>query len=204
MIYPHGVLVRLWAYLEPFDRGSRFEDPLSSALEAAGLGHVTGGGSQLRPNGEIEFAEIELGLANLDDALEIVRTVLEGAGAPAGSELVFVRDGVRHDERIGTTECLAIYLDGVGLPDEVYATSDLAEWVERLDAALAARGAAVLASWTGPEETAVYAFGPNAESMYEAAHETLATFPLCQNARVVVRQGNPELLPRTIRLPRWQ
>ena len=45
MDYPHLVLARLYEYIEPIDRGDRYEDPLRDALDKAGAGRVTGGGS---------------------------------------------------------------------------------------------------------------------------------------------------------------
>ena len=52
-------------------------------------GEVTGGGSQLSPTGEIAFVDVELALADLDGALEVVKRMLEEAGAPVGSQLLF-------------------------------------------------------------------------------------------------------------------
>ena len=46
-----------------------YEDPLAAFLNEHGLGEVTGGGSQLNADGEIAFADIELELVNLDDAI---------------------------------------------------------------------------------------------------------------------------------------
>ncbi len=42
---PHLIIARLYEHLEPMDRGERYEDPLHTVLERAGLGRVTGGGS---------------------------------------------------------------------------------------------------------------------------------------------------------------
>jgi hypothetical protein len=47
MEYRHFVLARFFEHIEPIDRGSRYEDPLNEVLESAGIGRVTGGGSQL-------------------------------------------------------------------------------------------------------------------------------------------------------------
>src|SRR5918997_1727499 len=89
----HAVNARLWEPVEPIDRGERYEDPLTAALDAHGLGTVTGGGSQLTREGEIEFADLDLDLADFEGALTMVRRILEEAGAPAGSELLFEQDG---------------------------------------------------------------------------------------------------------------
>lgn len=48
-------------------------------------------------------------------------------------------------------------------------------------------------TWMGPEETALYFFGSDAEDMLQRAEATLRRIPICQNARVVLRQGHPSL-----------
>ena len=129
MGYPHLVIARLYEYIEPIDRGNRYEDPLQAALEAAQAGAVTGGGSQLSEERGIEFADVEIELANLDAALDLVANTLETAGAPQGSE-------IRHEDNVvrqfGRHQCLAIYLDGTSLPDEVYANLDFDQVVTEI------------------------------------------------------------------------
>src|SRR6188768_3179133 len=112
------VTARLHEHIEPLDRGTRYEDPLDAALRDAGVGEVTGGGSQLGELGEIEFADIEIVVSDLDAALPVIARVLEEAGAPAGSQLLGPEAVLRE---FGTRQSVAVYLDGVSLPDEVYA-----------------------------------------------------------------------------------
>ena len=78
----HDVLVRIWESIMPLDRGERYEDPLAEALSSKGWGEVTGGGTQVTALNEVEFADVELELTNLDDAVELVRLTLEKGGAP--------------------------------------------------------------------------------------------------------------------------
>src|SRR2546429_4733208 len=85
--FPHHVTVRIWEFVRPVARGERYEDPVQAALAAQQLGIVDGGGSQLGEADEIVFAELELYLADLDQALELTKRVLEQAGAPVGSAL---------------------------------------------------------------------------------------------------------------------
>lgn len=112
-------------------------------------------------------------LASLD-GLDLVKRVLEEAGAPKGSEL---RGGESQVVPFGVTERVTLWLDGTTLPDDVYerfSTNDLGDQIEAamaFDASAEIRG-----SWQGPSET-------------------------CQNARVIVRDGNPALGPREMRLP---
>src|SRR5688500_17939257 len=88
MAYRHSVLARFYTGIGPLERGERYEDQLQAVLEAARAGEVTGGGSQLSENGEIESADVEIELANLDDALQLAVDALERAGAPQGSEIL--------------------------------------------------------------------------------------------------------------------
>jgi hypothetical protein len=91
--FPHLVIARIAEAVEPIDRGERYEDPLENALSIGELGEVIGGGSQLSPTGEIAFVDLELALRDLDGALEVVKRILEEAGAPVGSRLLFRRNG---------------------------------------------------------------------------------------------------------------
>jgi hypothetical protein len=199
MGYPHLVIARLYEYIEPIDRGNRYEDPLQAALEAAQAGAVTGGGSQLNESGGIEFVDVEIELANLDAALDLVANTLEGAGAPQGSE-------IRHEDNVvrvfGRQQCLAIYLDGTSLPDEVYANLDFDHVVTEIGNA--AGPDSFHGCWQGPEETGLYFFGSTAEDMFTRVEPLLRTLPIGQNARVVVGHGKAGQQSRTVRMPRHQ
>jgi hypothetical protein len=197
MAYPNLVIARMYEYIEPIDRGNRYEIPLHAALEAAQAGAVTGGGSQLNESGGIEFADVEIELANLDAAVELAANTLEAAGAPAGSE-------IRHEDKVvrvfGRHQCLAIYLDGTSLPDEVYANLDFDEVVTAIGTA--AGPDSYHGCWQGPEESGLYFFGGDAEQMFARVEPVLRALPIGQNARVVVRHGKDNPQPRTVRMPR--
>jgi hypothetical protein len=197
MSTPHLVVARFYEHIEPIDRGNRYEDPLHAALEAAQAGAVTGGGSQLNESGGIDFADVEIELANLDAALDLAANTLEAAGAPQGSE-------IRHEDTVvrvfGRQQCLAIYLDGTSLPDEVYANLDFDQVVS--DLGTAAGPESYHGCSQGAEETGLYFFGSNAEEMFTRVEPVLRTLPIGQNARVVIRHGQERLEPRTVRMPR--
>ena len=199
MNYPHAVTVRFWEHIEPLDRGTRYEDPLQSALERATAGELTGAGSQLNALGGIAFAEIELALADLEASVQLTKTVLEEASAPQGSEIRMNGDVLLE---FGTLQCLAIYLDGVSLPDQVYAELDFEDVIKQIESTLNLPEASYRGAWTGPEETGLYFFGPDAEEMFARAESLLRQLPITQNARVVIRHGKDALQPRTARLPR--
>ena len=54
------VIARLNDRAQPVDRGELYEDPLQELLAANAWGEVSGGGSQLSEQGEIQFCDIEI------------------------------------------------------------------------------------------------------------------------------------------------
>ena len=199
MDFPHVVIARVYEHVEPIDRGDRYEDPLQAVLEQANIGRVTGGGSQLNEFGGIEYAEVEIELANLDGALGVAADALENAGAPQGSELIDASDG-RVLRQFGTQQCLAVFLDGATLPDEVYANLDFEAVMTELGTA--AGDGSTRGIWQGPQETGIFFFGSDADAMFARVEPVLRRLPIGQNARVVVRHGKADLNPREVRMPR--
>ena len=197
MNYPHLVIGRFHEHIGPIDRGERYEDPLDEVLQARGAGRVTGGGSQLNEQGGIDFAEVEIELADLNDALDLVIRALEQAGAPLGSEILSDGDVIR---TFGTQQCVAVYLDGVSLPRDVYENLDFGQVVADLEAAAGPRS--YHGGWQGPEETALYLFGPDAEDLFSRIDPVLRALPIGQNARVVVNVERGGTAAREVRLPR--
>jgi len=175
--------VRINARVQPVHRGDRYEDPLAFLLEREFPGSsVTGGGTLVSGDGEPLSCAIEAQVVG--DPVHIAAAVielLEAQGAPRGSSL-----GIDHDDArfFGTTDGLGLYLDGVGLPDEVYAANDVNELLDRLHIALAETGS-LQSFWEGPTETALYLYGPSGAAMREALADLLATHPLAENARLV-------------------
>ena len=88
----------------------------------------------------------------------------------------------------GSTECVAIFLDGASLPREVYRSEDVNEVVARLNNVLNSLGR-FRSHWRGPKETALFFYGADAEAMKDAMMRVLAVEPLCQNAEVILRFG---------------
>jgi hypothetical protein len=199
--FPHVVIARMPEHIEPMDRGARYEDPVQDALAIRELGMVTGGGSQLTPAAEIGFVDVELALADLDEALDVAKRVLEEAGAPVGSQLLFEQGGVDVERPLGVQEGLALYLDGATLPDEVYAETDIDALMQGLADAVESVGGELRSVWNGPTETGLYHYGPSADAMLEALQAVFDDFPICQNARLVIRQG-ADGDTRAVRVPR--
>ncbi|MBS1805737.1 MAG: hypothetical protein JST28_20540 [Acidobacteria bacterium] len=89
-------------------------------------------------------------------------------------------------------EAVLIYLDGSSLPDEVYASCDLSTLEDQLVEAIKTHRAGEFdGNEIGDKETVLYTYGPDARRLFEVMEPTLRTYPLCKNARVVIRQGKP-------------
>jgi hypothetical protein len=116
-----------------------------------------------------------------------------------GSELIHAEDG-RVLRQFGTHECLAIYLDGISLPDEVYADLDFESVVDEIGAAAGPDSYHGFSQ--GNEETGLFFFGANADDMFARVEPVLAKLPVAQNARVVIRHGKQVSNPREVRMPR--
>lgn len=177
------VTARLNARVQPIDRGDYFEDPLDETLKAMNLGAVTGGGTQLadEPAG-IEFCDIEI-LVNEagDETLAAIAKRLEELGAPKGSRLIAENDG--REIPFGTLEGIAVFLNGTELPDHVYADCDINHVIEEFNRLLAPDGA-FRGHWQGSAETGLYCYGKSFAAMKEALSPFLASYPLCERARI--------------------
>ena len=99
----------------------------------------------------------------------------------------------------GTHECLAIYLDGISLPDEVYANLDFDAVVGEIGAA--AGPDSYHGVLQGNEETGLFFFGAHADDMFARVEPVLRRLPIGQNARVVIRHGRQSQNPREVRVP---
>jgi hypothetical protein len=199
--FPHTITARIPEHIEPLDRSQRYEDPLTQALASRDLGMLTGSGTHLTPESEIGYVDLEIALANLNGALDLVKQTLESQGAPVGSQLLFRRHGIDEEIPFGVQEGVAIYLDGVSLPNEVYERTNIQEVVQRVADAVESVGGEWRGSWSGPSETALYQFGPSADAMLDALLPVFDSYAICQNARVVIRQG-ADGTTRTVRVPR--
>lgn len=196
------VSVRIWEPIREQGRATRYEIPLRSVLQSYKLGEVVDRGTVMSRELEVEYVEFELDLADLGESLELVKRVLAEAGAPAGSE-IRIGGGTETQEVVhfGRKEGLAIYLDGIGLPDVVYETCSADGLAGLLYGELTSGNGEIRGSWVGPNETAIYLYAPDAEEMFARLEPILLSYPLCGNARIVIRHGNPTLSPRTVRLP---
>lgn len=113
------------------------------------------------------------------------------------------RTGPRPPERPDDRECVLVHLDGTSLPDDVYEQCDVMTLSEQLGEALEQKGLGEYdGDERGPTETILFMYGPDAERMFSGIEAALRAYPLCQNARVVIRRGGPGAPERELRLPR--
>ena len=174
---------RINSKTQPLDRGDFYEDPLHDRLRDLDLGEVTGGGTQMvdAPCG-IDYIEIHIAVPDLaEDRIAAIIAELAAIGVPKGSALF--SDGEQHGPSFGTLEGLALYLDKVGLPDEVYESHDvnllIAECERRMGEGYGLRG-----HWQSREETAIFFYGQSFDHMEQAIDGYRREMPLCEGSRV--------------------
>jgi hypothetical protein len=96
----------------------------------------------------------------------------------------------RKDERQSSDQAVLIHLDGTGLEDSVYETCDLDTLEEQLIEAMGSSG-----EWDGHESgeglTTVFLYGSDAEQIFVSIEPVLKRYPLCRNAKVIIRRGTP-------------
>ena len=92
----------------------------------------------------------------------------------------------------GEEQAVLVHLDGQGLSAEVYERYDLVTIDDQLTAVLEGKG---LGDYDGDEigegGATLFLYGPDAERLFAAIEPTLRAYPLCRNARVVIRRGGP-------------
>lgn len=177
------VVARLNARLQPMQRGEHFDDPIIDVLQDLGIGEMTGSGTQLSGDERgIEHCDIEMTLTDASEsALQSIIAALEELGAPKGSKLLIGEAGA--ERPFGTAEGLAIFLNGTELPDTVYAECDIDHVLEEADRLMGEDGK-VKGYWEGERDTVLYCYGASFDAMRAAIEPLLASYPLCQKARV--------------------
>lgn len=178
------VTAQLNHLLMPLDRGDRYEDPLNAALKDRGFGETGGGGTAMSEAGQIEYIDVEITLTNLSEGVPFVIEQLEKFGAPKGSVLIIHDTKPPRKISFGKIEGVAIYIDGVNLPDEVYESSDINVIIDDINKKLNGKGS-MQGSWEGQKETALYFYGDDAEEMKELISGVMGKYPLLTGARVV-------------------
>lgn len=170
----------------PIDRCEVYEDPLDTLLSSKSLngitGEVTGGGTLQEETGEITLCDLEIEIHTASPTREQTRSIiqaLESMGAPKGSKLII--ESRNEEIPFGKKEGLALYLDGVNLPDEIYENQDTDALIANLLNALSLPEDYILRYWNGPTETGLYFYGDHFEHMKRAIEPVISSQPECQN-----------------------
>lgn len=99
------VYVQIPESIMPVEREGKYGDPLDAALKKAGVGEVTGGGSQMSaPDKEgkraVEWVGLDVSLTDFDKGLPLLKSELLKLGAPSATVLEYERKGETHTERV--------------------------------------------------------------------------------------------------------
>lgn len=98
-------------------------------------------------------------------------------------------------------QAVLVYLNGTALPDEVYDEYDLETLESKLIEILERDKLGEYdGNEFGPTETILFMYGPDAERLFAGIEGTLRAYPLCQRARVEIRQGEPGAPMRELQL----
>lgn len=132
---------------------------------------------------EISQCDVELELTSADEAcFAAIVAELERLGAPNGSQLIVHPQ--QCDIPFGRNKGLAVWLNGSELPDVLYAECDSNVVYAEFNRLLGDEGS-VHRWWQGPTESALYMYGPSFARMRALLQDFIASYPLCQRARLV-------------------
>ena len=99
---------------------------------------------------------------------------------------------LKKKEQPKSQECVLIYLDAVNLPNEIYEKYDLSTLEDQLIEAIENNKAGeVDGNEMGEGFTKIYTYGPDADRLYGVVEPVLRAYPLCRNARIIIRKGGP-------------
>ncbi len=109
--------------------------------------------------------------------------------------------GLTNEVNAHDQQAVLVHLDGTALPAHVYEECDLATIEDRLMEVSDRENLGEFdGNEIGPTETTLYMYAPDAEKLFAAIVAALREYPLCQNARVVIRRGGPGAKSRELRL----
>lgn len=173
-----AIRIELNAKLQPIHRVEIFEEKLEKALADADAGELLGGGTLQLNTGEIKSCDIELNVKEdwFDKVIDFIKQIRI---IPKGSKLICDEETIQ----IGYVEGLALYLNGVELPAEVYQSNDINELIARLNDAMKDRGV-MYSWWEGRTETALYFYGKSFDEMRNSIQSVIDKHPLCKMCRI--------------------
>ena len=96
------------------------------------------------------------------------------------------------DGEAQSEQAVIVYLDGVGLPDQVYQEYDLATLEDKLSEVIELNSLGEFdGNEVGPGGATLFMYGSDAEKLFRGIVSALRACPLCQGAQVVIRYGAP-------------
>ncbi len=172
------LILHLNARFQPKHR-FELEDALQEILQKNKAGEITGGGTSLKANGEIDSCDIEIDFSNDGKSLEWLVNLLNAIGIPKGSVL----QGIEPPIHVGILEGLAIYMNGTDLAEEIYKSCDINYVIEQLEQAI--DGIGRMYSYRELNEfTALYFYGTSFSAMKEKMSPFISSYPLCQKCHI--------------------
>lgn len=89
-------------------------------------------------------------------------------------------------------EAVLIHLTANDLPDEIYQKYDVSTLEDQINKVIQENGLGEYdGNEHGPSETIIYLYGPDAEKLFSSIKPVLENYPLCKNAKVIIRKGGP-------------
>lgn len=172
------LLLHLNARFQPKHR-FELEDALQEIFQENNAGEITGGGTSLKENGEIDSCDIEIDFSEDRKSLDWLVDLLNAIGIPKGSVL----SGIEPPVPVGTLEGLAIYMNGTDLAEEIYESCDINYVIEQLEQAI--KGIGRMYSYRELNEfTALYFYGTSFSAMKEKMDSFVLSYPLCQKCHI--------------------
>ena len=77
--------IKIPEQIMPLERGKKYEDPINELLSQHGLGEVSGGGSMLTKDKEIEYVGVDVDVTDPQKAIPLLVAKLKEIGAPKGT-----------------------------------------------------------------------------------------------------------------------
>lgn len=172
------LILHLNARFQPKHR-FELEDALQEIFQKNNAGEITGGGTSLKENGEIDSCDIEIDFSGAQKSLEWLVNLLNTIGIPKGSVL----HGIEPPINVGTLEGLAIYMNGTDLAEEIYESCDINYVIEQLEQTI--EGIGHMYSYRELNEfTALYFYGISFLAMKEKINPFVSSYPLCQKCHI--------------------
>ncbi len=172
------VILHLNARFQPKHR-FELEDVLQEIFQENNAGEITGGGTSLKENGEIDSCDIEIDFSDAQKSLGWLVNLLNAIGIPKGSVLC----GMEPPIPVGTLEGLALYMNGTDLSEEIYKSCDINYVIEQLEQAIEGIGHMYSYRELG-EFTALYFYGTSFSVMKEKMSLFISSYPLCQKCHI--------------------